>query len=97
MEVQQRPFVSWRLSSCCKNISESMDILEKSILKKPYYGMMIKFSRDSARQPLDDDMSVLSYEYEKIRLDEILYSTDRRNSSDLAGEGFDNDSGVPKR
>lgn len=41
MELEQRPFVSWYLSKCCKNISESVDIIEKSILKKPYYGMML--------------------------------------------------------
>lgn len=42
MELEQRPFVSWYLSKCCKNISESVDIIEKSILKKPYYEMMLK-------------------------------------------------------
>lgn len=29
MELEQRPFVSWYLSKCCKNISESVDIIEK--------------------------------------------------------------------
>lgn len=51
MELEQRPFVSWHLSRCCQNISESVDILEKSILKKPYYGMMMKRFRNSAEEP----------------------------------------------
>lgn len=42
MELEQRPFVNWHLSKCCENISESVDIIEKSIMKKPCYGIMIK-------------------------------------------------------
>lgn len=72
MELEQRPFVNWHLSKCCQNISESVDILEKSILKKPYYGMMIKNYKNSAREPLDDILSTISYESEKRRLDKRL-------------------------
>lgn len=72
MELEQRPFVSWHISQTCLNISESMDILEKSILKKPYYGMMIKHFRDSAMEPLDDIMSQMSYESTKQQLDKRL-------------------------
>ena len=66
MEVEQRPFVSWQLSQCC------LDVLEKSIRKKPYYGMMMKHYNNCARAPLDDTISVLSYEREKRRLDKKL-------------------------
>ena len=31
---EHRPFVSWHISHCCLEISESIDILEKNILKK---------------------------------------------------------------
>ena len=72
MELEQRPFVSWLLSKCCLNISESVDILEKNILKKPYYGMMIERFKNSAREPIDDIMSTMSYESEKRRLDRML-------------------------
>ena len=49
-----------------------MDVLEKSIRKKPYYGMMIKHYNNYAREPLDDMVSMLSYESEKRRLDRKL-------------------------
>lgn len=79
MELEERPFISWQLSKCCQNISESIDILEKSILKKPYYGMMMKSYRNSAREPIDDILSTKSYENEKRRLDKKL--TKQKNLS----------------
>ena len=72
MELEQRPFVSWQLSQCCLDIAESLDVLEKSIRKKPYYGMMMKHYNNCARAPLDDTISILSYESEKRRLDNKL-------------------------
>ena len=69
MELEQRPFVSGQLSRCCQNISESVDRLEKYILKKPYYGMMIQKFKDSASAPIDDPLSMVSYESEKRRLE----------------------------
>lgn len=72
MELEQRRWVSGHLSRCCKNISESIEVLEKSIRKKPYYGMMIKLYNNSAREPIDDIMSTMSYESEKKRLDKKL-------------------------
>lgn len=72
IELEERPFMSWLLSKNCQNISESIDILEKSILKKPYYGMMIKSYNNSAKEPLDDIISIMSYESEKKRLDKKL-------------------------
>lgn len=72
MELEQRPFVSWQLSQCCLDIAESLDVLEKSIRKKPYYGMMMKHYHNCAKAPLDDTISILSYESEKRRLDKKL-------------------------
>ena len=43
MEQEERPFTSWVISESCQNIAESIDVLEQSIMKKPYYGMMIKY------------------------------------------------------
>ena len=77
MEERNRPFVSWHISTCCLNISESIDILEKSILKKPYYGMMIKHYINSAEEPLDDIMSQMSYESEKRKLEKRLADTEK--------------------
>lgn len=72
MELEQRPFVSWQLSQCCLDIAESLDVLEKSIRKKPYYGMMMENYHNCAKAPLDDTISILSYESEKRRLDKKL-------------------------
>lgn len=55
MELKQRPFVSWQISECCQQISESVDILEKSILKKPYYGWMIEHYKNFAKELADDE------------------------------------------
>ena len=82
MELEQRPFVSWHLSKRCQDISESIDILEKSILKKPYYGMIVKSHKNSAKEPIDDIMSKISYESEKMRLDKKLakqMESDKKN------------------
>ena len=54
MEFEQRPFVSWQLSQCCLDIAESLDVLGKSIRKKPYYGMMMKHYNNCAKAPLAD-------------------------------------------
>ena len=80
MELRYRPFVSWHLSSCCKNISESLDILEKNILEKPYYGMMIKYFKNLEKEPLDDIGATMAYESEKSRLDKKL---EKQRETDL--------------
>ena len=72
MELEERPFVSWCLSTCCQNISQSIDNLEKSMLNKPYYGMMIKYYQTLEKEPLDGIVASTSYEYEKKRLDKKL-------------------------
>ena len=72
MEQEEIPFISWAISESCQKIAESIDILEQSIMKKPYYGMMIKYFGDSANEPIDDIMSISTYEYEKRRLDKKL-------------------------
>ena len=72
MEQEERPFTSWAISVSCQKIAESIDVLEQSIMKKPYYGMMIKYFSNSANEPIDDIMSIGTYEYEKRRLDKKL-------------------------
>lgn len=72
MEQEERPFTSWVISESCQKIAESIDVLEQSIMKKPYYGMMIKYFSNSASEPIDDIMSISTYEYEKRRLDKKL-------------------------
>lgn len=72
MELEERPFVSWSLSKCCQITSDSVDSLEKNILKKPYYGMMIKSFKNASKKPIDDIFSQKAYENEKRRLDKKL-------------------------
>ena len=72
MEQEERPFTSWVISESCQKIAESIDVLEQSIMKKTYYGMMIKYFSNSANEPIDDIMSISTYEYEKRRLDKKL-------------------------
>lgn len=72
IEQEERPFTSWVISESCQNIAESIDVLEQSIMKKPYYGMMIKYFSNSANEPIDDITSISTYEYEKSRLDKKL-------------------------
>lgn len=72
VELEKRSFTSWLISRCCQDISESIDNLEKSIRKKPYYGMMLESFINSKNEPLDDIVSTISYESEKKRLDKKL-------------------------
>lgn len=72
MEEKTRPFVSWLLSKSCQNISESIDYLERVILKKPFYGIKLKMDRNSAKESLHNVMAKISYESEKKRLDRLL-------------------------
>lgn len=72
MEQEERPFTSWVISESCQNIAESIDVLEQSIMKKPYYGMMIKYFSNSVNEPIDDIVSISTYECEKRRLDKKL-------------------------
>ena len=72
MEQEERPFTSWVISESCQKIAESIDVLEQSIMKKPYYGMMIKYFSNSVNEPIDDIVSISTYEYEKRRLDKKL-------------------------
>ena len=72
MEREEKPFTSWVISESCQKIGKSIDVLEQSIMRKPYYGMMIKYFSDSANEQNDDIMSISTYEYEKRRLDKKL-------------------------
>lgn len=81
MEEKTRPFVSWLLSKSCQNISESIDYLERVILKKPFYGIKLKMDRNSAKESLHNVMAKISYESEKKRLDRLLAK--QKNDSSL--------------
>lgn len=81
MEEKSRPFISWLLSKSCQNISESIDNLEKLILKKPLYGAMLKMDRNSSKESLHNFMAKICYESEKEQLDELLAKQKKKNSS----------------
>lgn len=80
MEEKSRPFISWLLSKSCQNISESIDNLEKLILKKPLYGAMLKMNRNSSKESLHNFMAKICYESEKEQLDELLAKQKKKNS-----------------
>lgn len=81
MEEENRPFVSWLLSKNCQNISESINSLERIILKKPLFGTMLEMDIKSSKEPLHYDMARIRYESEKKRLDELLAKQITKNSS----------------
>lgn len=72
MEQEEIPFTSWVISESCLKIAESIDALEQSIMKKPYYGMQIKYLSNFANESIDDIMSIGTYESEKRWLDKKL-------------------------
>lgn len=43
LEEKQRTFVSWHISKCCFDIANSIEKLEKCILKIPYYSIFLKY------------------------------------------------------
>lgn len=42
MSEKHRAFDNWHLSNCCLQIGESVDVLNKALKKKPFYGMMLR-------------------------------------------------------
>lgn len=72
MEQEEIPFTSWVISESCLKIAESIDVLEQSIMKKPYYGTHIKYFSKFANESIDDIMSIGTYESEKRWLDKKL-------------------------
>ena len=73
MDENRKPSVSWHISQCCYNIAKSIDILEKSILRKPYYSIQMKMNQDdSKKKELLDPISKQVYEAEKKRLNKLL-------------------------
>ena len=60
---------SERRSKYCNNIAESIDILEKYILKKPYFGFMLALEKELCNlNLLEDPISMQSYDTEIKRL-----------------------------
>lgn len=72
MELEEISFSSWVISESCEKIAVSIDVLEQSIMKKPYYGMMLKYFNNSANKSIDDITSISANEYEKRQLDKKL-------------------------
>ena len=72
LNQQSRPFASWLISDCCQCIARSIDILEKYIAQKPYYGLMIRHTQNVAREPLSGIFAQTAYRFEKKRLDKKL-------------------------
>lgn len=64
-------FIVWHISQNCKDISKSIDILEKEILKKPYYGTLLKFERKLPKKSIKDPIYQMDYEREKRRLEKL--------------------------
>ena len=42
----EKPFNSWYISKCCADIAESIESLEKAIMKKPYYSIYLKLYKN---------------------------------------------------
>ena len=76
-EESQRPFVSWYISRRCADIADSIDKLEKFIIKKPYYSIFLKHykKRDSdAYNPITE----AAYENEMKDLYQLLDQQNKR-------------------
>lgn len=54
MLLKDKPFISWLISKSCKNISNSMDILEKCVLEKPYYSIILAFFKNYSKNRKDN-------------------------------------------
>lgn len=55
MEQEEIPFISWTISVSCKKIAGSIDVLEQSVNRKPYYGMVIKYLINSINKSIAID------------------------------------------
>lgn len=54
LTLESKPFMNWLLSKSCKRISEHIDILEKCVLEKPYYSMVLDYYRNYSKEQIDD-------------------------------------------
>ena len=70
LEEKFKPHVSGIISIYCNNIAESIDVLEKFILKKPYFGFMLAMEKELGNLlSLDDPVIMQSYDAEIERLE----------------------------
>lgn len=53
-------------------MAESIDTLERAILKQPYFSLHLEFVRSAEKASLDDPISSITYESEKKRLEKLL-------------------------
>lgn len=78
LEEKFKPHVSGIISIYCNNIAESIDVLEKFILKKPYFGFMLAMEKELGNLlSLDDPVIMQSYDAEIERL-ELLQNKCRK-------------------
>ena len=55
MEHEEIPLISWTISVSCKKIAGSTDVLEQSVKRKPYYGIVIKYLINSINKSIAID------------------------------------------
>ena len=67
----EKPLNSWFISRCCADIANSIEELEKSIIKKPYYSIHLKLFKKSGIK-LDNPVTKAVYEKEKKGLFQLL-------------------------
>lgn len=51
--LESKPFMNWLLSKSCKRISEHIDVLEKCVLEKPYYSMILDCYRNYDKERME--------------------------------------------
>ena len=55
MEQEEIPIISWTISVSCRKIAGSIDVLEQSVKRKPYYGIVIKYLINSINKSIAID------------------------------------------
>lgn len=51
--LESKPFINWLLSKSCKRISEHIDVLEKCVLEKPYYSMILDYYKNYNKERME--------------------------------------------
>ena len=69
MSGKHRDFDDWHLSNCCLQIGESIDVLNKILKEKPFYGMTLRCYQ---KVSVKDYVPKTLYELEKKGLDKKL-------------------------
>ncbi len=48
-----------------------MDVLEKEIVKKPDYGIILQYGKELDKAPIDNELCQMDYETEKKRIEHM--------------------------